>query len=134
MIITLSAFLCMLLCSSCGKDEDKHDLIMFTNNSSELVYVEGSWEYPDTAINVSNPALAGDYYKVSGNSSGDPLKLQDTYEGRFNQYEKVMVFVFDARVIETTPWETVKANYMVLRRYDLSLDDLNKMNWAITYP
>jgi hypothetical protein len=134
MTIILCVFAYALSNSSCGKDEDKHDLIVFTNNSSELVYVRGNWEYSDTTINFSNPALAGDYYKVSANSSGDPLKLQDTYEGRFNQYEKVTVFIFDSRVLESTPWETVKANYLVLRRYDLSLDDLKRMNWTITYP
>ena len=134
MTIILSFLTCVLLSSTCEKDKDKHDLIMFTNNSSELIYVRGSWEYPDTAINFSNPALAGDFYKVAANTSDDPLRLQDTYEGRFEQFEKVMVFVFDAQVLETTPWDTVKANYLVLKRYDLSLDDLNRMNWTITYP
>jgi len=46
----------------------------------------------------------------------------------------MMVYVFDAHVIETTAWDSVKANYLVLKRYDLSLDDLKRMNWTITYP
>jgi hypothetical protein len=100
---------CILLSSMCEKDKDKHDLIMFINNSSKLIYVRGNWEYPDTAINFSNPALAGDFYKVGANSSDDPLRLRDTYEGRFEQFEKVMVFVFDSQIIENTSWDTVKA-------------------------
>ena len=71
---------------------------------------------------------------MAANTSDDPLRLQDTYEGRFEQFEKVMVFVFDAQVLETTPWDTVKAKYLVLKRYDLSLQDLESMNWTITYP
>ncbi len=72
---------------------------------------------------------------MAANTSDDPLRLQDTYEGRFEQFRKVMVFVFDAQVLETTPpWDTVKAKYLVLKRYDLSLQDLESMNWTITYP
>lgn len=134
MTIILSLLTCVLLSSRCEKDKDKHDLIMFTNNSSELIYVSGSWTYPDTTINFSSPALAGDSYKVASNTNDDPLRLQDTYEGCFEQFEKVMVFVFDAQVLETTPWDTVKAKYLIIKRYDLSLDDLQRMNWTITYP
>jgi hypothetical protein len=134
MTIVLSLLACVLLSSTCEKDKDKHDLIEFKNNSNYNLFVCADWWYPDTAINFSNPALSGDFYKVAANTSDDPLRLRDTYEGRFEQHEKIMVFVFDAQVLETTPWDTVKANYLVLKRYDLSLDDLNRMNWTITYP
>jgi hypothetical protein len=35
--------------------------------------VIGAWDYPDTLINFSNPALAGDFYKIEANSTGDRL-------------------------------------------------------------
>lgn len=48
--------------------------------------------------------------------------------------DTLMVYVFDAETLEITPWDTVKANYMVLKRYDLSLEDLKKSDFTITYP
>jgi hypothetical protein len=131
-IIILLIFI--FLSSTCEKDKNLHDLIEFTNNSNYNLFVCADWWYPDTLINFSNPALAGDFYKVSANSSDDALKIRDTYEGRFEQHEKIMIFVFDAQVLENTTWDSVKANYLVLKRYDLTLQDLNDMNWTITYP
>jgi hypothetical protein len=45
-----------------------------------------------------------------------------------------MVFVLDLQVVESNPWMDIYNNYMVLRRYDLSLADLQCLNWIITYP
>lgn len=134
MILILSFLSCVFIDSTCKKDKDKHDLIMFTNNSNKIIFVKGSWDYPDTTINFSNLALAGNFYKVSANSSDDPLRIKDTYEGRFEQCEKLIVFVFDSQVLESTPWDTIKVKYLILMRYDLSLADLQKLNWTITYP
>ncbi|MFD1631674.1 hypothetical protein [Pseudopedobacter beijingensis] len=45
-----------------------------------------------------------------------------------------MFYVFDGEVLENTDWKTVKANNMYLQRYDLSLEDLRKLNFTIPYP
>ena len=45
-----------------------------------------------------------------------------------------MIYIFDAGVLESTPWSTVVNDYMVLKRFDLSLQNLQKMDWTITYP
>jgi hypothetical protein len=132
--VILSILACLLINSMCEKDNDRHNLIEFINYSNNVLYVCADWWYPDTALNFSNPALSGDYYRVAANSSDDPLRLMDTYEGRFQQFDKIMVFVFDAQVLEKTSWDSVKANYLVLKRYDLSLQALEDVNWTITYP
>ena len=48
--------------------------------------------------------------------------------------DTLFVYVFDAEIVETTPWDTVLANNLILKRYDLSLEDLQNMNWTIIYP
>jgi hypothetical protein len=47
---------------------------------------------------------------------------------------KLMVFVFDATLVKSTSWETVKQNYSVLKRYDLDLQDLKINNFTVTFP
>jgi hypothetical protein len=131
-IILISLTFISSTCSE--KENDKHTSIAFTNNSDNSVYVISQFYYPDTLIKFYFTPEGNSFYKISAHSKGVPGHLTDNYEDRLKEIGKVMVFVFDAEVLETTPWETVKANYLVLKRYDLSLADLQRMNWTITYP
>jgi hypothetical protein len=85
-----------------------------------------------------NPALSPESDKVmSFQTTINPLLSRSCWEDRFDSEIKsdtLMIYVFDAHVLENTTWDTVKAEYLVLKRYDLSLKDIQKLNWAITYP
>ena len=124
---------CLLIVnSSCHKDEG---LKLRVNNVSEkAIYVKWTGAYPDTSLNhMANPTYNSQINKVEAHS------VQKDYYGVpsqafFKYIDTLSVFIFDAQVLENTPWDSVQARYIVLRRYDLSLDDLNKMNWIITYP
>jgi hypothetical protein len=125
---------CLLIVnSSCHKDEELR--LRVNNVSDKAIYVSWTIDYPDTSlIHTVNPTYNPQIKKVEAHGVqkdyyGAPSK------GLFNdKVDTLSVFVFDAQVLETTPWDTVKANYLVLKRFDLSLDDLNKLNWIITYP
>jgi len=130
-----------LLASACKKeDESCHKTIKIVNQSDKSIYVECTYGHPDTAYFVyePNPALSPEMYKVSsGETNSRALWSRNCWETNFEVYlpsDTLMIYVFDAQVLETTPWDTVKANYLVLKRYDLSLQDLEKMDWTITYP
>jgi hypothetical protein len=45
-----------------------------------------------------------------------------------------MIFIFDGTTMDNTDWEVVKKDYLILQRYDLSLQDFQKLNWKIYYP
>ena len=51
-----------------------------------------------------------------------------------NFSDTVYVYVFDAAVVDNTSWDIVAKDYLVLKRYDLSLEDLQRLNWQVTYP
>ena len=51
-----------------------------------------------------------------------------------NTGKVLMVFFFDRDTILHYSWEEVRADYKVLRRYDLSLSDLEAMDWTVEYP
>ena len=124
---------CLLIVnSSCHKDEG---LKLRVNNISEkAIYVSWTSDNSDTSINhITNPTYNPQTEKVEAHS------VQKDYYGApsqayFKYRDTLSVFIFDAQVLESTPWDTVKAKYLVLSRFDLSLDDLNKLNWIITYP
>ena len=113
------------------------DLRLKFNNSSEMaLYASYAYSYPDTSIDSYDITNAPYRHKAEINST-ITLIADDSWGKIFLHNidsDTLMVFVFDAHVLETTPWDTVKANYLVLKRYDLSLQDLENMNWTITYP
>ena len=136
-LIALTPFLLSL---TCGKDGDCHKIISFVNNSTQSVYVDEILSrWPDTNLYSydSNPIYDSFSYKINANQrSNGALQLSACYEGVMSspKSDTIMVYVFDAQVLETTPWDTVTANNMYLKRYDLSLQDLQNSNWTITYP
>ena len=119
---------------SCHMCKDEELTLRVNNVSEKAIYVSWTRDNSDTSLNhIVNPTYYSQIKKVAAHS------VQKDYYGApsqaiFKDTDTLTVFVFDAQVLETTPWDTVKAKYLVLKRYDLSLDDLNKLNWEITYP
>ena len=125
----------------CGEKEDNcHKTITFKNATTDTLYVVSSSQYPDTSTfaGIPNPALNPNFTKVLPNESNTQVLWgRDCIELAFKDLipsDTMMIYVFDAKVLEGNTWETVKSNYLVLKRYDLSLQDLESMKWEITYP
>lgn len=118
------------------ENENVIDTITFENNSKIDLYVSMSFVFPDTNMYFPNPFLDPSTNLVEAETiSTSALRvIHGNYRSRLLDVEKLLVFVFDAEVLKTVPWDTVKANYMVSKRYDLSLDDLESMDWTIKYP
>ena len=131
----------LLFNQACGnKDEPCHKTINFINNTEGTLYVTSSYEYPDTMSlrNQPNPILDPNFTKVLPNEKNTKvLWSRDCIESAFKSLipsDTMMVYIFDAQILETTSWDDVTKNYMVLKRFDLSLLDLTKKDWTITYP
>ena len=45
-----------------------------------------------------------------------------------------MFYVFSVDTLEKYSWEEIREGYKILKRYDLSMDDLDSLDWTITYP
>jgi hypothetical protein len=130
---------------SCGPYENSnncHHKITIVNNYKTAIYVDASYLYPDTIdFHYSGLKDNAHIYKILSNKQSDkPLNiLRDCWEIQFKTKsilpsDTLMIYVFDAEIIENIPWSTIANGYMILKRYDLSLEDLAKLNWTITYP
>jgi hypothetical protein len=131
----------LLFNQGCGDKEDScHKTIIFVNNTEKIIYVESAYEYPDTlAYRFNpNPILDPTHSEVLPNEENTQvLWSRDCIELAFKDLipsDTLMVFIFDGQVLENTPWDTIISNYLVLKRYDLSLQDLEQMNWTVEYP
>lgn len=126
----------LLIATTCNKEDvNCHKHILIVNNSYNAIYFDYSLNYPDTITLYPNPSLDPDYFKIEGNSSKKDI-YRDCIEDNLltNPEETIMYFIYDAHTLETIPWDTVVKNYMILKRYDLHLEDLQAMDWIITYP
>ena len=126
-------FLSFLSLISCKLEETYKFNIR--NNSDKNVYsYEGTPNlgnvYPDTIIRTSPPTLL-----ISANTT--------IYKGGFSPQEKIWedlsidtmsIYFFDAETVDNIPWETIREEYKVLKRYDLSLEDIQFLDYEISYP
>lgn len=126
----------MFISATCTKNSETcHTEVTILNNSDSDIYFGLSLRYPDTLILYPNPASAGDYYKVEKHSRKKDIDdecIENIFEE--NSSGTLMYYIYDAQTLETVPWDSVVKKYMILKRYELSLDDLQRMNWTITYP
>ena len=53
---------------------------------------------------------------------------------RFGEKDSLIFFVFSVDTLNKYSWDEIREGYMVLKRYDLSITDLDSLNWTITYP
>ena len=113
---------------------DYHHSFSFYNNSNTDVYIYlgvisreyGGTLYPDTAVSrVRNGLLfkQGEtrYYEYS-DAKEDPW------------VNTLCLFVFDTDTFNTYSWEEIQDDYKILKRYDLSPQDLKALGRKISYP
>jgi hypothetical protein len=44
------------------------------------------------------------------------------------------IYFFDKKSITENSWDIIVSDYLVLERKDLTLNDLDSLNWTIQYP
>ena len=145
-IIYLSVFFLYIICAavSCEKKESEicHTVIRFSNNSENDLYIRsvlGNKGHPITLeLSYYHNTILTQYKVVSGEQNNRRATDNNTcYEHVFERNstpDTLKFYVLDAYVVENTPWDIVARDYLVLKRYDLSLEDLQKLNWRVTYP
>jgi hypothetical protein len=116
----------------CENNENCHRYITILNNSGDAIYFMSSYEYPDT-LTLPNPLTAGNYYKIDEYSTHKYQK-RDCFEYEFKLVPKLIFFIFDANTLENTPWDTIQKKYLILKRYDLNITDIDSLSWTISFP
>lgn len=132
-----------VICTSCllwgcpGQDDfDPDSTIVIENNSSIdiLVYYDFN-RYPDTSITEQNPFLNDTQYELALVSSNETKIEENEFVKILNSSDRsMMLFIFSRDTIDQVPWPRIRDEYLILRRYDLTLEDLEAMNWTVEYP
>lgn len=139
-ILTIALFFITLSASKCDKPlVERFYPITVLNNSSDTIYADlGLGEkrlfaqYPDTVIPTNKPVLM---FIPPYNSSShfDFRKPQEQVVEELNA-DTLSIYIFSRSAYQDTSWEKVRNGYQVLKRYDLSIKDLKKLDWKVIYP
>lgn len=123
-----------LSCKDSGIFGERFYGIVIKNKSPKDIYFyndsRGEFQYPDTTLPSKKLAI-----KVKANSRYEhtsQTNWEDIIVGMPS--DTMSIFVFDANVYEKTDWNEVRANYMVLKRYSISVEYLKSNNYTIIYP
>ncbi|NLL27401.1 MAG: hypothetical protein GX259_01250 [Bacteroidales bacterium] len=65
-----------------------------------------------------------------------PYDSKEKWEKVFKKLPKdtLSIFIFDSDTLAKYSWDRIRSDYNILKRYDLSLKDLETQNWTISYP
>ncbi len=122
--------------SSCpDKDEESDYFLTIINNSEKDLLFQIDKLYPDTTLWMNSP-----FSDININSftikAGSETKVgfwEDEFQ-EMDSNEKFRLFIFDKQIIESTLWELVANEYIILIRYEFNFEDLINNNWEIIYP
>lgn len=110
-------FLLLIVGPRCSPDDGLHRTIYFENNADYTIYVSHSTHFPDTLF---DPAIYRDILPHT-------LKYYDEKIG----FENVIAKNKDGKIIIFVKRDEP---YVIVKRYILTLDSLNKLEWKVSYP
>jgi hypothetical protein len=126
-------------CSNHGNSLSKYSYTVYNQSDNTIYFAEGFGAryngmnlYPDTALPANKPLL----YIVRAHQSLPNGVNYDDWSTMFNSLptDTLSVYVFSAETLDNSSWDDIKTGYKILKRYDLSLDDIKKLNNNISYP
>ena len=126
----------VLMGGSCENDDENcHDRIVFLNKTSRTLYVK---KEESIILSRYNGYPYSDSYKTLPNENNNTAFF-NVFSGRSDCYENTLkdtlyVFIFEEDVLANHSWADVVDKNLVLQRYNLSLQDLQQLNWQISYP
>jgi hypothetical protein len=134
----LISILLITLCSQCeNMTMDKSYEINLVNNSGHNIgyyFATGGKYgtcYPDS-LPKTNEYIVYDISKVLRPGYESHL----SWESYFQELPKdtLSVFIFHTDTLNKYSWEEIRRGYKILKRYNLSYNDLKQTNWTVTYP
>ncbi|MDX1628526.1 MAG: hypothetical protein R3345_07490 [Fulvivirga sp.] len=125
-----------LICAGCpDEDQITDSTVTIINKTNEsIIYYSINKPKADTLLtSIPYPITVENSDSVETNSSakfGGPFKklLNDSSS------DILMIYLFSRDTIEQVAWERIVDENLILRRYDLTLEDLEAMDWTVEYP
>ncbi|WP_226390821.1 hypothetical protein [Penaeicola halotolerans] len=125
----------LFLCTGCP-DQDKFDPnreIRIVNSSDmDLVELRTERLLSDTLLPISSPFTDQIFIEFATIKSGSSILIP--VESETVREYGLTLFLLSYDTLLSVPWEQIRENNLIEMRYDLTLEDLEDMDWTIIYP
>lgn len=129
--ISILILLSIILCSNhCENFVDHVYSIKIQNNSKDTILFYESYNYPDTLIAKEKPRLV----MVFPSEYSFLDSKEDWNEVLVPPKDTLSIFILSKDTVDKYSWEEIRKTYNILKRYDLSLEDLENLTWTVSYP
>jgi len=119
----------------------KYSLFLKNNSSDSLFcYIALGVEranaalYPDTLL--ENIVVDYDYGLIGAEENVTLHVSSVKWKSYFHELpqDTLSIYLFSLDTLKNNTWAEVQAGYKILKRYDLSLEDLEHLNYKLSYP
>ena len=129
MVVYNSINIYIIFCSiSCEKLVDHTYSIKIQNNWKDTIQFYASYSYPDTSMIGTKPilimAFPGNYTYLDSKKEWKDVLPKDT----------ILIYILSKDTVDAYSWDIIRAKNKILKRYILSIPDLEKVSWTVTYP
>ncbi len=133
-------FLIIICVQGCEEIAMDRDFPLYFQNSANhsikaFLNLDGNFEaiYPDTMISSSPSGIVEVTFHAKEAIAGGSGTWRDYFEVSV-PIDTLSLFVFHTDTLSKYSWTEIQDNYNILKRYDLSLRDLERLDFTVTYP
>ena len=138
-VYTLIGIIILVIGTSSSCRKEKSDGLVTINNANYTINVRILFNYPDTTLEMGENCL-------DCTADIEPNTLKEHFffpNSRYNwstiiadrnSHSTLTMFVIHRDTLDKYSFEQIQQDYNILKRYDLSVEDLENQNWTITYP
>jgi hypothetical protein len=132
-ILLLTWVVCL---GGCERDRNGDPIILILkNNSNDTLDFVTQFNYPDTSLmnSQTSSARACIVYPNSENKLSEFKGWENTIK-KENPNETLIIVVYSLDTLQKYSFSQIQMDYNILKRYDLSIEQLKAMNWTVIYP
>lgn len=120
-VLCISSFSCTL--NSVG-----HKSIRYENNSKEVVCFSTYFGYPKPVFDCP-----WGFRTLPANSHYEFRKHSGNFETLISNLGKLQIYIVSGEFCKMEKCQLVRDQQLWIERYELNVDDLDKLNWKIVY-
>lgn len=116
-------------------NNSNHSINLYFNNLKKMNNDAINKVYPDTLIRKDIEIWIGDEI-LAGKRTVGVIGANDWKElySLDAPQDTLSLFIFHKDTIAKYSWDEIRGDYKILTRYDLSLEDLKRLDFVLTYP
>lgn len=134
-IIALTLLYVSTSCEKLSLAEKFYTITLVNNSKSKLNYLikseESNIQYPDTQLPIQLP-----FFGLIDANSEAYIDSRLDWKNRIPliKSDTLSIYLISVNTINKNSWDSIRSNYLILQRYDLSLEDLKHRNYTIEFP